>query len=149
MKIGLQGAAVLLLVIIYRITQANFYPLGLFLSLFMMAAPWLNLKAAVHRWDIPLRCLFTAGILSNLLVIAANHGHMPVMEPNGIIPAVGLWKPATPGDHLLVLCDRIHVHGPLVSNTMSVGDLLIYFTPLLWVICWLVSPEQKRQERLS
>jgi hypothetical protein len=101
------------------------------------------------------------GMLSNFAVVVANHGLMPVVDI-GYVPSGQHWKPATRSDHLIFLCDRIHLFGPtwpimesvgksladwsitaplgdflMAGSMVSIGDLLITVALLLWLTEWL------------
>jgi hypothetical protein len=118
-------------------------------------------RSSIQRWDIVARCVAILGMLSNFAVVVANHGLMPVVDI-GYVPSGHHWKPATRSDHLIFLCDRIHLFGPtwpimesvgksladwsitaplgdflMAGSMVSIGDLLITVALLLWLTEWL------------
>jgi hypothetical protein len=76
--------------------------------------------------------LTSLGVLSNLIVMAANGGRMPV---TGLHNEYDWWQPASEASRFLFLADNIRL--PVINHTLlivSIGDLLFVGGLLFWII---------------
>lgn len=143
---------------------ALYSPLAARLSIDTSAVPWIYmlsmLAGAVVAWlnrSLPGFPLLLAGLLSNLLVITANGGHMPVSAVAravaGMPPLAGSTNnviPMSTDSALWFLGDTLPVPYFIpLANVYSIGDVLITSGGILFVLTALAPGKGRPQPEIA